>query len=117
MACNVPESAAIGQAVGHCEIPWLGRFDVVHSEIRTRLLTVGGVGRLQPMAASELAPVLGEHWRGDGGEEKYCGAKRFYFSHLSFSGLDQTFGSVETSDSISDVGSKPANKTKFRVRS
>jgi hypothetical protein len=117
MAGNVPGSAAVGQTVGHGEIPWLGRFDVAHSEIRTRLLTVGGVGRLQPMAASELAPVLGEHWRGDGGEKKYCGAKRFDFSHLSFSGLDQTFSNVEKFDAISDVGLKSVTNTNFRVRS
>jgi hypothetical protein len=59
------------------------------------------------MAASGLALVLGEYWRGDGGDKKHCGAKRFDVSHLPFSGLDNTFTSVGKSDSTSHVVSKP----------
>jgi hypothetical protein len=102
MADGTP--TATGQAVGHCEIPRLDR--VARSEVRTRPLTLCGAGRLPPMAVCGLVPVLSEHWRGGGGDKKYCGAKHFYFSHLSFSGLDHTLSGVGKSDSISDVGSK-----------
>jgi hypothetical protein len=61
LAGGIPGSAVIGQAAGHCEIPWFGHF------------IVGGAARLPPVAASEHAPVLGEHRRGNGGEKKYCG--------------------------------------------
>jgi hypothetical protein len=115
MADGAP--TATGLAVGHCEIPWLGRFAVGHSETRRRPFTVGGVGRPQPMAASELAPVLGEHWRRDGGEKKYCGAKRSDFSHLSLSGFGPHFTSVGRSDSISDVGLKSGTTINFGVKS
>jgi hypothetical protein len=91
LAGGVPGST--GHAAGHCEIPWFGRFAVArsgsfpiaHSGVYAGLLTVGGTARLPPIAASGHAPVLGEYRRGNGGEKKYCGSKRFDFGHLSFS--------------------------------
>jgi hypothetical protein len=93
LAGGVPDST--GHAAGHCEIPWFGYFAVArsgafaiaHSGVNAWLLAVGGTARLPPIAASENAPVLGEHRRGNGREKKYCGAKRFDFGHLSFSCL------------------------------
>ena len=95
LAGGIPGPAAIGQAAGHCEIPWLGHFAVArsgaiavaHSGVYARLPTVGGTAWLPPIAASENAPVLGEHRRGNGGEKKYHGTKCFDFGHLSFSCL------------------------------
>ena len=84
MAGGVPGSTGAGQTIGHREIPWLSRFSVVHSRACIRLLWVGGADGLRPVAALEPAPFLGEHWRGSGGEEKYCGAKRFEVRHLHF---------------------------------
>src|ERR1700691_4410832 len=97
MAHGASESAATGQAVGHCEIPRLGRFAVEHSEVRTRPLTLRGVRRLPPIATSDPTPVLGEHGRGSGGEKKYCGAERFDLRHLSFSCLGQALVAPEGS--------------------
>jgi hypothetical protein len=95
LARGVIPSASIGQAAGRCEISWLGRFAVAHSEIfcvahsaaYARLLAVGGAARPLPMAVSGDAPILGEHRCGNGGEKKSYDAKRFDFGHLSISGL------------------------------
>jgi hypothetical protein len=74
LACGIPGSAAIGQAASHCEIPWFGHFAVAH---RAFAIAHSGV----------YARLVGEHWRGNGGEKKYCGTKRFDFGHYSFSCL------------------------------
>jgi hypothetical protein len=75
LASGIPGPAVIGQAAGHCEIAWFGH------------LAICGAARLPPIAASEHAPVLGEHRSGDRDEKYYCGTKRFDFGHLSFSCL------------------------------
>jgi hypothetical protein len=82
LAGGIPGSAGISPAAGHREISWLVYFAVSHSGVHARHLSAHGAARLPPIVASDLAPVLGEHRRGNGGDKKYCGAERYDFGHL-----------------------------------